>query len=39
MYSYYLERGIPHFVIDALNDYERSFYIANMLYRKEKNGR
>ena len=35
MYSYYIERGIPHTVLEALDEDERLFYIASMLCNEE----
>jgi len=31
MYRYYLERGIPHTVLDGLDRHEWNFYLASML--------
>lgn len=36
MYSYYLERGIAHTVLDGLNRHERNFYMASMLANTEE---
>ena len=37
MYSYYLERGIPHTVLDGLDEHEWNFYLASMLVGMEGN--
>lgn len=31
MYSYYIERGLPHTAIEALDEHEYRFYLASML--------
>ena len=33
--SYYLERGIPHTVLEGLTAAQREFYIASMQFHEE----